>query len=161
MNYIKNKTILNFILLFSIFTLLAAYFVQYVLGHKPCNLCIIERVPYILTILVITLSFILKGYQKIFIIILLLIFISATLISLYHVGIEQGLIEESFVCNLNSQNINLTAEDPLNELKESKISCKDVCFKILGLSLATINAIFCFVISIILGKLFFNYEKNK
>ena len=161
MNYIKNKTILNFILLFSIFTLLTAYFVQYVLGHKPCNLCIIERVPYILTILVITLSFVLKGYQKIFIVILLLIFISATLISLYHVGIEQGIIEESFVCNLNSQNINLTAEDLLKELKESKISCKDISFKILGLSLATINAIFCFVICIILGKLFLNYEKNK
>ena len=68
---------------------------------------------------------------------MLLIFISAALISIYHFGIEQGVIEESLVCNLNSQSNSLTTKDLLKELKEKTISCKDVTFKIFGLSLAT------------------------
>jgi len=161
MYQIRNRTIFNFILLFSIFALLIAYFTQYVLGHQPCNLCLIERIPYILTIIIVALSFLFKKYEKIYLTLLSLIFISATLISFYHVGIEQGFINESLVCNLGSQTTNLTAEDLLNELKEKTINCKDVNFKIIGLSLATINTIISLILSIIIGKLFFDYEKNK
>ena len=161
MHQIRNRTIFNFILLLSIFALLTAYFTQYVLGHRPCNLCLIERIPYILTIIVVALSFLFKKYEKIYLTLLSLIFISATLISFYHVGIEQGFINESLVCNLDSQTANFTAEDLLIELKEKTISCKDVNFRIIGLSLATINTIISLILSIIVGKLFFDYEKNK
>ena len=158
---IKNKTIFNLISLFSIFALLSAYFIQYILGHQPCNLCLIERIPYILTIVIITLSFIIKKYEKIYLILLSLIFITAAFISFYHFGIEQGFIEESLVCNLNNPSNSLTTEDLLKELKEKTISCKDVTFKILGLSLATINTIISMSLSIILIKIFLNYGKNK
>ena len=158
---IKNKTTFNLILLFSIFALLSAYFIQYILGHQPCNLCLIQRIPYILTIIIITLSFIIKKYEKIYLILLSLIFIVATFISFYHFGIEQGFIKESLVCDLSNQNSNLTKEDLLKELKEKTISCKDVTFKILGLSLATINTLISLLFSVITLKIFFNYEKNK
>jgi disulfide bond formation protein DsbB len=161
MNKIKHKILLNLILLFSVFALLSAYFIQHILNHQPCNLCLIERVPYILIIVIITLTLIFKKFEKICIIILALIFISAALISIYHFGIEQGVIEESLVCNLNSQSNSLTTEDLLKELKEKTISCKDVTFRILGLSLTTINTIFSLILSFILGKLFLNYGKNK
>ena len=161
MYQIKNRTIFNFILLFSIFALFAAYFIQYILGHQPCNMCLLERIPYILTIILIASSFLFKKNEKIYLALLSLVFFSATLISLYHVGIEQGFIEESLVCDLSSQNNYLTAENLLNELKEKTISCKDVNFRILGFSLATINTIFSLILSIILGKLFLDYEKNK
>ena len=158
---IENKTIFNLILLFSIFALLSAYFIQYILGHQPCNLCLIERIPYILTIIIITLSFIIKRYEKLYLILLSLIFVVATFISFYHFGIEQGFIKESLVCDLSNQNNNLTREDLLKELNEKTISCKDVTFKILGLSLATINTIISMLLSIILIKKNLNYEKNK
>ena len=158
---IKNKTLFNSILWFSIFALFAAYFIQYVLGHLPCNLCLIERIPYILSIIIIILSFIFKKYEKISLAFLCIIFISATLISFYHFGIEQGFIKESLVCDLVSQGSNLTTEDILNELKAKTISCKDVTFKILGLSLATINTIISLVLSIILIKKLYNYDKNR
>jgi len=161
MYQIKNRTIFNFILLFSVFALLAAYFIQYVLGHQPCNMCLLARIPYILIIIVIVSSFLIKKKEKVYLALLILIFFSATLISFYHVGIEQGFIEESLVCDLSSQSNYLTAEDLLNELKEKTISCKDVNFRILGFSLATINTIFSLILSIILGKLFLSYEKNK
>ena len=63
---IKNKDISILILLFSIFALIAAYFIQYILGHEPCNLCLIERIPYILTIIIISLSFVFKKFEKFF-----------------------------------------------------------------------------------------------
>ena len=161
MSEIKNKNILNIIFLFSIFALLAAYFIEYILGHQPCNLCLIERIPYILTIIIISLIYIFKKNEKIYIILLNLIFISATLISFYHFGIEQGFIEESLICDLNNENKSLTKEELLKELKEKTISCKDVTFRILGLSLATINTIISLLFSIITLKIFLNYEKNK
>ena len=161
MHKLKNKTILNLILLFSIFALLSAYFVQYILGHQPCNLCLIERIPYILVIVVIILSFMFKKYEKIYLISLSLIFISASIISFYHFGIEQGFIKESLVCDLSSKGNNLTTEGLLKELKEQTISCKDVTFRVLGLSLATINTIISILLSVILINKILNYEKNK
>jgi len=161
MAQIKNKTLFNFLLWFSVFSLFAAYFIQYVLGHLPCNLCLVERIPYILIIIIVILSFIFKKYEKIYLVLLSLIFISATLISFYHFGIEQGFIKESIVCDLGPQSNNLTVGDILKELKEKTISCKDVTFKILGLSLATINTIISLILSIIIIKIFYQYEKNK
>ena len=161
MSQIKNRITLNLILTFSVFALGAAYFIQHILGHKPCNLCLIERLPYIFAIIIISLGLILKKFEKAIIIFLILIFLAATIISFYHFGIEQGFIKESFVCDLNNGNKSLTTEELLKELKEKTISRKDVTFKILGLSLATINTLISLLFSVITLKIFFNYEKNK
>ena len=161
MSHIKNKTILGLILLFSVFSLIAAYFIQYVLKHQPCNLCLIERIPYFFSIIIISIFLFTKKFEKLSLIILSLIFFSATLIASYHYGIEQGFFKESLVCDLNSGNNNLSKEALLNQLKEMPMSCKDVTFKIFGLSLATfnifINLILCFITTI----LFLTYEKNR
>ena len=162
MSQIKNKTTLNLILLFSIFALSVAYFVQHILDHKPCNLCLIERLPYIFAIIIIvSLGLILKKFEKTIIILLILIFITATIISFYHFGIEQGFFKESLVCNLDSSITNLSKEDLIKELQQQTVSCKDVSFRIFGLSLATINTIISLIISVITIKLFLNYGKNE
>ena len=161
MRQLKNKTTLNLILFFSIFALSAAYFVQYILGHKPCNLCLIERLPYISSIIIILLGLILKKFEKFIFILLALIFISATLISFYHFGIEQGFFKESLVCDSNNQIKNLTKEELLKELQKNTISCKNVSFTFFGISLATINTVISFTLSVITFKLFLSYEKNK
>jgi len=161
MSKIKNKKIFNFILLFSVFALIVAYFIQYVLKHLPCNLCLIERIPYIFSIIIISISLFTGKFEKLSLIILSLIFFSATLISLYHFGIEQGFIKESLVCDLNNKSNDLSKEALLNQLKKMPISCKDVTFKIFGLSLATFNIFISFILSVITTKLFLAYEKNR
>ena len=161
MSQLKNKTTLNLILFFSIFALGAAYFAQYILGHKPCNLCLIERLPYISSIIIILLVLIFNKLEKFIIFLLALTFISATLISFYHFGIEQGFFKESLVCDSNNEINNLTKESLLKELQKKTISCKDVSFTFLGLSLATINTTISLVLSVITSKLFLKYEKNK
>ena len=156
----SNKLLLNGILAFSILSLSIAYFIQYVLGHKPCNLCIIERIPYIAAIILISLIFILNRYQKIISSLILIFFIFGTVVSFYHFGIEQGFFSESLVCDLgNSQPTN--KEDLLNQLKKAEIvSCKDVTFRFLGLSLATINTIISIILSGIMIKVIKDYGKN-
>ena len=158
---IKNKMILNLILLFSVFALIAAYFIQYVLKHQPCNLCLIERIPYFLSIIVISICLITRKFEKVSLLVLSLIFFSATLISFYHFGIEQGFIRESLVCDLNIESNNLSKEALLNQLKTLSVSCKDVTFKIFGLSLATFNIFFTLILGVIIIKLFLTYEKNR
>ena len=157
---LNNKLLLNGILAFSILSLSIAYFIQYVLGHKPCNLCIIERIPYIAAIILISLIFILNRYQKIISSLILIFFIFGAVVSFYHFGIEQGFFSESLVCDLgNSQPLN--KEDLLNQLKKTEIvSCKDVTFRFLGLSLATINTIISIILSGIMIKVIKNYGKN-
>lgn len=157
---IKNKKTLNLILLFSLFALISAYFIQYILGYQPCNLCLIERIPYIVVIISILLLFFFKKYENFFLITLSLTFFLATLISFYHFGIEQGFFEESLVCDLKGGQEALTSEELLKKLKEKTISCKDVSFKILGFSLASLNTIISFILSVILFKIYLEYEKK-
>jgi len=161
MPQIKNIRILNLILLFSIVAIVTAYIIQYVLGHQPCNLCLIERIPYIFSIIIVSICLFSNKFEKITLIILSLIFFAATLLSFYHFGIEQGFIKESLVCNLNTPSDELTKEDLLNQLKEMPVSCKDVTFKIFGLSLATFNIFISLILSAITMKLSLGYEKNK
>ena len=156
----SNKLLLNGILAFSILSLSIAYFIQYILGHKPCNLCIIERIPYIAVIILISLIFILNRYQKIISSLILIFFIFGAVVSFYHFGIEQGFFSESLVCDLgNSQPLN--KEELLNQLKKTEIvSCKDVTFRFLGLSLATINTIISLILGGIMIKIIKDYGKN-
>ena len=157
---LNNKLILNGILVLSILSLSIAYFIQYVLGHKPCNLCIIERIPYIAAIILISLIFILNRYQKIISSLILIFFIFGAVVSFYHFGIEQGFFSESLICDLgDSQPIN--KEELLNQLKKAEIvSCKDVTFRFLGLSLATINTVISLILSGIMIIVIKNYGKN-
>tara|TARA_B110000003_G_C16523679_1_gene486045 strand:- start:169 stop:654 length:486 start_codon:yes stop_codon:yes gene_type:complete len=161
MSTIKNQKYLYIILLISIFSLIAAYFVEYVLGHQPCNLCLIERIPYISVIIIITICLFFKKFEKLSLITIGLIFFLAALISFYHFGIEQEFIKESLVCNLGNENNLLTKEEILKQLKQRSISCKDVTFKIFNLSLATINMFVSLILSFISIKIFLNYEKNR
>ncbi len=156
-----NKTItLKLIFLISILALASAFFIEYVLGHQPCNLCILERIPYLLALIIIVLNYKFIQLEKYFILLLILIFFAATVLSLYHLGIEQGFIVESLVCDLNKGTDLLSKEDILRQLKEKNISCKDVTFKIMGLSLTSYNIILSLLITISSVGIYLNYDKN-
>ena len=157
----SNKFILNGVLVFSVLSLSIAYFIQYVLGHKPCNLCIIERLPYLAAVILISLVFILNKYEKILLSIVLLFFIFGAVVSFYHFGIEQGFFQESSVCGVKSSTEIVTKEDLLKQLSEKTISCKDVTFRFFGLSLTSINIVISLLFIITLLKIFKKYEKNK
>jgi disulfide bond formation protein DsbB len=156
----RNNNLLIAILFICSSILVSAYLIQYKLGHQPCKLCVYERVPYILSILLLIELLFFKKYQKIIFLVLSLIFIIGASLSFYHFGIEQGFFDELFFCETNNVKDILTKEQLLDELSKSNISCKDVSFRILGLSLATINSIFSVILSFVFIKLFMNFENN-
>ena len=156
-----NKTItLKIIFLISIIALSSAFFIEYILGHQPCNLCILERIPYLLALIIILLNYKFVHLEKRFILLLILIFFAAIILSLYHLGIEQGFIKESLVCDLKDGSNLLSKEDILKQLQEKNVSCKDVTFKILGLSLTSYNIIISILIIYFTAKAYLNYDKN-
>ena len=157
-----NKTVtIKLIFIISIVALTSAFFIEHVLSHQPCNLCILERIPYFLSIIIIVLNYKFARLEKYFMVLLILIFLAATILSLYHLGIEQGFIEESLVCDLKNGTDLLSKEDILKQLQEKNVSCKDVTFKILGLSLTSYNVIISILIVYFTAKAYSNYDKNK
>ncbi len=155
-----NKKFLFIILIFISFVLASAFVIEYEFNHQPCKLCLYERIPYFLSILLIAKIFLLRGYEKITLLILSLIFIISSILAFYHFGIEQGFFKESLACAVKNLSENLTKEDLLKELSQNTISCKDVSFNIFGISLAAINTIFSIALSAIFIRIFISYEKN-
>tara|TARA_Y100000591_G_C21619374_1_gene587012 strand:- start:342 stop:830 length:489 start_codon:yes stop_codon:yes gene_type:complete len=157
----KIDTYFNIIFTISLFSIITAFFIEYALGHQPCNLCLMQRIPYGLSIFLIILNYLLKKNEQFVILLLILIFSFSFLISFYHFGIEQGFFKESSVCGLNNKSEIISKEEILKQLSQKTISCKDVTFRIFGLSLTTFNIIFSLFLSILLINIFSNYDKFK
>ena len=148
-----------YIIIFSLsfFSLIAALYVEYILGFKPCILCIYQRIPYAIAILI-SLSAFLIGNRNILLIILGLTFLAGILLSGYHVSIEKGIIEPIFSCT--GENIKaLEKEEILKSLNNIQPDCKDVDFSLFGVSLATLNFIISFVLTIVIVYIF-KYAKK-
>jgi len=155
-----SKKILFSILVFTSLVLVSAFVIEHQLGHEPCKLCLYERIPYFLSVLLIIKMFYIKKNQRVTLLILFLAFISSAALAFYHFGIEQGFFSESLACTAGDLSKTFSKEQLLEQLKQNTISCKDVSFRILGLSLAAINTIFSLFLSVIFIKLFLIYEKN-
>ena len=155
-----NNIFLFVILAIISLTTISTLIIQHWLGHEPCKLCLYERIPYFLSILLIIKIIFIEKYKKITLLILFLVFMCSTILAFYHFGIEQGFFSESLACTSGDLSKTLSKEELLQQLKLNSISCKDVSFRILGLSLAAINTIFSLILSVIFMRMFMNYGKN-
>ena len=158
MSYKINKLFYITILLVSLFAISSALFVEYVFSIQPCKLCLYQRIPYIFSIIVCFFGFFFPK-KKIWIYFLIILFISSILISGYHMGIENNIFNEFSGCTNNNLNT-IDKAELLQSLNNLLPNCKDVNFKILGLSLATINFLLSIVLFVIIMK-YFNNEKNR
>ena len=161
MHRFKIQTYLKIIFLISLISIISAYFIEYILGHQPCNLCLIERIPYGLSIILIILNYTFRKNEQFIILLLILVFAFSFIISFYHFGIEQNFFEESAVCGLKNASDIISKEELLKQLQLKTISCKDVTFRIFGFSLTTFNIIISLTLFITLIKIFKNYEQFK
>ena len=160
MNSLKITT-LKVIFLISLISLISAYFIEYILGHQPCNLCLIERIPYVLSISLIVLNYFFRKNEQFIILLLILLFSFSFILSFYHFGIEQGFFEESAVCSIKNASDTISKEELLEQLQVRIISCKDVTFRIFGFSLTSFNMVVSLILTFLLLKVFKNYEKFK
>ena len=156
----NKQLLIKIIFLVSVIALISAFIIEYILCHQPCNLCIFERIPYLLAIIIILFNYQFNQFEKFFVLLLLIVFLIGAILSLYHLGIEQGFIQESLVCDLKNGSNLLSKEEILKQLQEKNVSCKDVTFKIFGLSLTSYNILISLLICIGFGKIYFDYGKN-
>ena len=158
---LEKSSYLKLIFFISFLAIISAYFIEYVLGHQPCKLCLIERIPYVLSLIILLINYKFKKIEKFLILLLILIFIFSLIISIYHFGIEQGFFQESMICSIeNSANI-LTKEQLLEEFQKKTVSCKDVTFRVFGFSLSTINIFLSLLLTVLSIKIFTFYGKIK
>ena len=155
------NTFLKIIFIISLISIFSAFFIEYVLGHQPCNLCLIQRLPYGLSIILLTLNYFSRKNEQFIIILLILIFSFSFIVSFYHYGIEQGFFQESTICGLKNAADIISKEEVLKQLQSKIISCKDVTFRIFGFSLTTLNIVISLIITFLLIKIFKDYEKFK
>ena len=154
----SRKKFYLIILLISASSMLSALYIEFILGYKPCKLCVYQRIPYLAAIFI---SFIGFNYYKNdnILIILIIVFTLSSIISGYHFGIENSFFNELSSCTNNSLD-QLNKKELLETLgKNLPIDCKDATFKILGVSLAAINTILSILIVIISIRTL-SYEKN-
>jgi len=153
---IKKNYFLVFII--SMISILSAVYIEFVLKINPCTLCIYQRIPYIFSIFICFLGYY-NNNVFFWLYLLFLTFFISVVLSGYHVGIENNIFKEFSGCTNNNINL-IDKEELLKSLNYSRPNCKNISFKILGFSLASINLIISSIISIYIF-LVIKYEKNK
>ena len=155
---LEIKKFYSLVLFICIISLVSAVYIEYIMQQKPCKLCIYQRLPYLVAIFICFFGY--NFYKNfLWIYLLILTFVISTILSGYHVGIENNIFSEFSGCRNNSLDITDKSKI-LESLSNNLPGCKDVNFRIFGLSLATIN----FVISIIISAisiLIIKNEKNR
>ena len=157
----KIEIYLKTVFLFCLILIISAYFIEYILGHQPCNLCLMERIHYVLSLILIILNYIFIKNERFILLLLILLFAFSFIISFYHFGIEQGFFDESSVCGLKNSSDIISKEELLKQLQAKTTSCKDVTFRIFGFSLTTFNMVISLILVIFSTKIFKDYEKFK
>tara|TARA_B100001741_G_C16527891_1_gene588019 strand:- start:1061 stop:1540 length:480 start_codon:yes stop_codon:yes gene_type:complete len=157
-NFFNIKNFYFLLALLSICTLISAVYIEYAIGIKPCKLCLYQRLPYIVSIFLCFFGYI-NSKNPIWIGLLSLTFLVSIILSGYHWGIESNIFPEFSGCTANNLNI-LDKEELLNSLSEILPNCKDVSFRIFGLSLATIN-FFISLLIVLISLVVIKNEKNR
>ena len=156
---VSSKQIFFVSVLFSIFAILAALFMQYVLGHAPCKLCTYQRIPYYIIIFLGLVTFFFPKIIKISFILLGLLLMAEFFVSNYHTLSTYEIIEYS-----GCQSAKIPSD--INQLKEALmsdsliVSCSNANLKFFGLPLSLYNTFFSLMFLIVIGFHAFK-EKNQ
>ena len=157
-NIFEIKRFYIIIFTISLLSLLIALDIEFFLGYPPCKLCIYQRIPYFAGIFFCLLGLVYKN-KIIFLYLVIFTFFISFILSGYHVGIENAIFQEFSGCTSNNTNL-IIKEEILDSLNILSLSCKNVNFKLFGLSLATLNLFTSFFI-IIFSLIIYKNEKNK
>ena len=154
---INSKNIFFLAVLFSIFAILSAFFMQYVLGHAPCKLCTYQRIPYYIIILVGLITLFFPKIIKLTSFLLIFLLLAEFLVSNYHTLSTFEVISYS-----GCQSAEIPSD--INVLKEALISdtlivnCSNANLKYFGIPLSIYNSFFSLMFLIVIV---FNAYKEK
>jgi disulfide bond formation protein DsbB len=127
----------------SVSALAAALVGEYVFDIVGCTLCLYQRVPYAATAVAAIIAFTTApspARRRLTLAACALLFAIGSVIAVYQVGTQQGWWAEPSVCAAA-----LPAADALLDLRSARATrpaCSEIDWSFLGLSLATLNALY-------------------
>ena len=154
---INSKNIFFLAVLFSIFAILSAFFMQYVMGYAPCKLCTYQRIPYYIIILIGLITLFFPKIIKLTSFLLILLLLAEFLVSNYHTLSTYEIISYS-----GCQSAEIPSD--INQLKEALMSdtlivdCSNANLKYFGIPLSIYNSFFSLMFLIVIV---FNAYKEK
>lgn len=158
-NFISLKNMGLFVAGISVFALLGAFTAQYGFGLRPCELCLIQRVPFAVNIILgLIIALIpsplrgegqgggdIRGIRKGLIFLSGLVFFVNAGIAFYHSGVERKWWTGLTGCT--TPDMSGSIEDVLKRIQETNVvRCDEIPWDLFGLSMANYNVGFCLVL---------------
>ncbi|WP_390914490.1 disulfide bond formation protein B [Pseudosulfitobacter sp. SM2401] len=123
----------------SLALMLGALAFQHIGGLAPCKLCITQRYPHVIAIVIGVIALAIPRVP-----VILLGAVAAAITAgygFYHAGVERGIFEGPTSCTSNSIS-DLSADELLDQIMSAPlIRCDDIPWEMLGLSMAGWNAV--------------------
>lgn len=138
-------------LLAAVFALAAAFISQYVFGLAPCVLCLYQRWPYAVIIVLSLLGLYLAGKPPAPTILMFAVgiaFLTTSGIGAFHVGVEQGWWEGTTECVGDTSTV--MSIDALRQQIETApvVRCSDIAWSLFGISMAGYNMIAALILAV-------------
>ncbi len=139
----QNMTVSSIVGIYSLTVLISVYFMEFILGWKPCELCILQRYPYFIIIIISIALMVAKIKNinissKLAIVLILAPIFTGLLIAVYHFGVENSYWRNISACSDQLSKIDLNTDNLLSGLDDIKPNCSDPV-KIFGLSISGYN----------------------
>ena len=118
---------------------------EHLFGFAPCSLCLIQRYPHIIVVIISVWLIFFKTHDFFLYPINALIMASSIVFAFYHVGVEQSIFQGPQSCSSsNLAQIGEKSAEALlkNILNTSVVRCNEISWSFIGLSMATWNLIF-------------------
>lgn len=149
LQWITPVRAIGLVLAASVIVLGSALFSQYVGGLQPCVLCLYQRAPYVLTIVLSGSMLVLMAFgsrpqpalTRGVLAVCAVIFLAGAGIAAYHVGVEQGWWQGTASCS--GPDLNTMTIDELREhlLQAPIVRCDEVAWSLFGISMAGYNVL--------------------
>lgn len=130
------------IVLMSILALVGALTAQYGFNLRPCELCLIQRVPFVLTILLGLLAYFWTAKRIPLIVLSGVAYLVNSGVALFHSGVERKWWAGLTGCT--TPDMSGSIEDLMKRIQETAVvRCDEIPWSFLGLSMANYNVMFC------------------
>ena len=140
------------LIIISVIAITSALIAEYIFNLQPCELCLKQRHPYYLIVVVSLIIFFIPVFQKLFLYILIQLgTIYGIFYSVWHVGVENKLLKGPSGCTAGLSNSSSTADLKEQILSKQVISCDEVVWSLFGISAASLNTMILLFIFVING----------
>lgn len=128
--------------LVSLLSLAAAITAQFGFGLKPCQLCLYQRIPFSINVILGLLGAVLIAHTRSFIALSGLSFFANSGIALYHSGVERKWWAGLEGCS--TPDMSGSIEDLMARIQSTDVTrCDEIPWEMFGLSMANYNVLMC------------------